>query len=220
PCSNRLSYPPARSTLPAWLATHRARSLRHHSERMSDRNAEQPPPPRPDKSQYFLLIALAARTRADCLGRRVGAVITREGRVLSTGYNGTPFGMPNCSEGGCHRCSRRDDERLRGGAYDVCICVHAEQNALLTAARFGQQTLGASLTSTTQPCFGCLKEMLQAGIAEVRYLHPWDPLEAYRDPALAKQYAELRSRFTHFEPVGDPATDDPNLFAGFIAGGR
>jgi dCMP deaminase len=166
---------------------------------------------------YFLLIALAARTRADCLGRRVGAVIVREDRVLSTGYNGTPFGMPNCSEGGCHRCLHRDDEPyLRGGAYDVCLCVHAEQNALLTAARFGQQTFGASLTSTTQPCFGCLKEMLQAGISEVRYLHPWDPVEAYKDEALAKQYAELRSRFKVFETVGDPDMDDPGLFAGFL----
>ncbi len=174
------------------------------------------PLPRPDKSLYFLLIALAARTRADCLGRRVGAVITREGRVLSTGYNGTPFGMPNCSEGGCHRCSRRDDDRLRGGAYDVCICVHAEQNALLTAARFGQQTLGASLTSTTQPCFGCLKEMLQAGIDEVHYLHPWDPAEAYGDAALVSQYTALRARFATFVQVGDPAMDTPDLFATFL----
>jgi dCMP deaminase len=175
---------------------------------------------RPDKRMYFLLIALTVRTRADCLGRRVGAVIVREDRVLSTGYNGTPFGMVNCSEGGCYRCARRDQEPyLRGGAYDVCLCVHAEQNALLTAARFGQQTFGASLTSTTQPCFGCLKEMLQAGISEVRYLHPWDPLEAYHDPALAKQYAELRSRFGVFEPVGDPAMDDATLFSAFIDAG-
>jgi len=172
---------------------------------------------RPDKNLYFLLIALAARTRADCLGRRVGAVITREGRVLSTGYNGTPFGMPNCSEGGCLRCSRRDDERLRGGAYDVCICVHAEQNALLTAARFGQQTLGASLTSTTQPCFGCLKEMMQAGISEVHYLHAWDPAEAYGDTALVAQYASLRARFAAFAQVGDPAMDTPDLFGSFLA---
>src|SRR5205807_9738963 len=94
------------------------------------------PTARPDKQHYFLLIALAARTRADCLGRRVGAVIAREDRVLSTGYNGTPFGMPNCSEGGCHRCAQRGQGAyLRGGAYDVCLCVHAEQHALLTAAR-------------------------------------------------------------------------------------
>ena len=177
-------------------------------------------PRRPDKQQYFLLIALAARTRADCLGRRVGAVITREGRVLSTGYNGTPFGMPNCSEGGCLRCSRRDDERLRGGAYDVCICVHAEQNAILTAARFGQQVLGAALTSTMQPCFGCLKEMLQAGISEVRYLHAWDPSEAYGDPGLVAQYAALRARFDTFAQVGDPAMDTAELLGDFLGESR
>lgn len=174
---------------------------------------------RPDKQLYFLLIALAARTRADCLGRRVGAVITREGRVLSTGYNGTPFGMPNCSEGGCHRCSRRREGNApRGGAYDVCICVHAEQNAILTAARFGQETLGGAMTTTVQPCFGCLKEMLQAGIEEVHYLHPWDPVEAYQDPALAQQYAALRAKFAVFSQVGDPKADDADLFAPFTGG--
>lgn len=176
--------------------------------------------PRPDKQLYFLLIALAARTRADCLGRRVGAVIVRDDRVISTGYNGTPFGMLNCSEGGCYRCRNRDSEPyLRGGAYDVCLCVHAEQNALLTAARFGQQTLGASLTSTTQPCFGCLKELLQAGIQEVRFLHPWDPLEAYHDERLAEQYAALRVRFNVFTQVGDPELDTPELFGTLLRTG-
>ena len=178
------------------------------------------PPParprRPDKQTYFLILAIAARSRADCLGRRVGAVIAREDRVLSTGYNGTPFGMPNCTEGGCRRCAQRDlDTSLRGGAYDVCICVHAEQNALLTAARFGQQTLGASITSTVQPCFGCLKELLQAGIEEVRFLHPWDPVEAYHDPGLAQQYAALRARFRVFSQVGTPDVDSGDLFAAF-----
>ena len=171
---------------------------------------------RPEKDLYFLLIALAARPRADCVGRRVGAVVTRDGRVLSTGYNGTPFGMPNCSDGGCHRCSqRRDGSAPRGGAYDVCICVHAEQNAILTAARFGQQTLGSAMTTTVQPCFGCLKEMLQAGIEEVRYLHPWDPVEAYQDPALAQQYAALQAQFPVFAQVGDPGADAGDLFAPF-----
>jgi dCMP deaminase len=174
--------------------------------------------PRPDKATYFLLLALAARTRADCIGRHVGAVISRDGRVLSTGYNGTPFGVPNCSEGGCHRCAqRRTDASPRSGAYDVCICVHAEQNAILTAARFGQQTLGGVMTSTVQPCFGCLKEMLQAGIEEVSYLHPWDPMEAYGDPALANQYASLRSRFSVFRQVGDPADDANGTFSTYLS---
>jgi len=175
-------------------------------------------PRRPSKDIYFLLIAAAVRTRADCVGRRVGAVVTREGRVLSTGYNGTPFGMPNCSEGGCLRCARRGEQGApKGGAYDVCICVHAEQNALLTAARFGQQTLGALITTTVQPCFGCLKEMLQAGIRDVHYLHAWDPLEAYGEPALAAQYAGLRSRFDTFVQVGDPDRDNPEAFGAMLA---
>ncbi|MFN2568363.1 MAG: cytidine/deoxycytidylate deaminase family protein [Candidatus Dormibacteria bacterium] len=174
-------------------------------------------PGRPSKDLYFLLIAAAVRTRADCVGRRVGAVITREGRVVSTGYNGTPFGMPNCSEGGCLRCAGRGAAGApRGGAYDVCICVHAEQNALLTAARFGQQTLGALMTTTVQPCFGCLKEMLQGGIRDVHYLHPWDPLEAYGEPRLADQYAALRSRFDTFVQVGDPVRDNPDAFAAIL----
>ena len=172
---------------------------------------------RPDKGTYFLLIAMAARTRADCVGRRVGAVISRDGRVVSTGYNGTPFGIPNCSEGGCLRCSRRGDGiASRGGGYDVCVCVHAEQNAILTAARFGQQTLGASITSTVQPCFGCLKELLQAGITDVQYLHVWDPLEAYGEPGLAAQYALLRARFASFSQIGDPSLDREDLFAAVI----
>ncbi|MGI8847519.1 MAG: deoxycytidylate deaminase [Candidatus Dormibacteria bacterium] len=184
---------------------------------LDDPDLASPPLQRPDKELYFLLIALAARTRADCVGRRVGAVITREGRVLSTGYNGTPFGMPNCSDGGCHRCSQRgSDNAPRGGAYDICICVHAEQNAILTAARFGQQTLGAAMTTTVQPCFGCLKEMLQAGIQEVHYLHPWDPVEAYPDPALERQYGALVGQFRVFASVGDPAADRGDLFAPFM----
>lgn len=175
---------------------------------------------RPDKRLYFLLIALAARTRADCLGRRVGAVIVREGRVISTGYNGTPFGMPNCSEGGCHRCQGRGTSTPRSGAYDVCLCVHAEQNALLTAARFGGQLLGSSITTTVQPCFGCLKELLQAGVTSVTFLHPWDPFEAYHDEALVAQYASLRSRFESFDQVAHPDLDDPDLFASFLERAR
>jgi dCMP deaminase len=182
-----------------------------------------PPPPvhaveRPNKEIYFLLIALAARTRADCIGRHHGAVVAREGRVVSTGYNGTPFGMPNCSEGGCFRCKQRlDNNTPRSGAYDVCICVHAEQNAILTAARFGQQTLGGSMTCTTQPCFGCLKELLQVGITEVRYLHPWDPVEAYGDAALGEQYDALSSKFDVFKQISDAALDTDELFGGFLA---
>ncbi|MGH7608803.1 MAG: deoxycytidylate deaminase [Candidatus Dormibacteria bacterium] len=161
--------------------------------------------PRPSKQEYFLLLALAARTRADCLGRRVGAVVIRDDRVLSTGYNGTPIGMPNCSEGGCYRCANRDaDPYPPGRGYDLCVCVHAEQNALLAAARFGQSTLGASLYTTMRPCFGCLKESLQAGLVAIHYLEEWEPLALEDETALAAQYASLRSRFQTFSQARIP----------------
>jgi dCMP deaminase len=154
---------------------------------------------RPSKLEYFFLLALAARTRADCLGRRVGAVVVRDDRVISTGYNGTPIGMPNCSEGGCHRCANRESDAYPAGrGYDLCICVHAEQNAILAAARFGQSTLGATLYTTMRPCFGCLKESLQAGLSNIHYLEDWQLAPGEDDAALATQYAALRSRFQEF----------------------
>lgn len=135
-------------------------------------------------------IAVAVRRRADCLGSRVGAVLVYQDRIISTGYNGTPAGMRNCSEGGCERCA--DRERWESGrGYDVCICVHAEQNALLTAARFGIPVEGADLYTTTRPCFGCMKELLQAGIGQVLYLRDW----RHPDDDLAAQYRVLESRF-------------------------
>jgi dCMP deaminase len=141
---------------------------------------------------YFMGIALAVRRRADCLGNRVGAIVVRDRRIISTGYNGTPSNMPNCTEGGCHRCSNRD-RYPPGTGYDLCICVHAEQNALLAAARFGIAVEGATIYSTMRPCFGCAKEMLQARIVEVYFLHDWthpDP-----DPEKQTQYALVQGRF-------------------------
>ena len=135
-------------------------------------------------------IAMAVRKRADCLGNRVGAVIVKENRIVATGYNGTPAGMPNCTEGGCHRCGNRA-KYPTGTGYDMCICVHAEQNALLSAARFGISVQGGALYSTMQPCFGCFKEMLQAGIQSVCYLHSWIPSDTSRE-----QYETIQGFFS------------------------
>ena len=107
---------------------------------------------RPDWDEYFMLIAVATRERAECLGRHVGAVLVREGRIVATGYNGTPRGFPRCnaSEQGCHRCAHRE-QYPSGSAYDVCICVHAEQNAILQAARLGYSLEGAHCYTTLRP---------------------------------------------------------------------
>lgn len=147
-------------------------------------------PSRPDPDIYFMGIAIAVRKRANCLGNRVGAVIAREGRVISTGYNGTPENMPNCLEGGCHRCANRD-KYPSGTGYDLCICVHGEQNALLTAARFGIPIDGSTVYSTMRPCFGCTKEMLQARVSAVYYLHDW----THPDPQHNAEFEKIQARF-------------------------
>ncbi len=149
-----------------------------------------------------MTIALAVRRRACCTGNRVGALLVRDGRVIATGYNGTPSGMPNCDDGGCQRCSH-PELYPSGTAYDLCICVHAEQNALLMAAKFGIATAGATLYTTMRPCFGCAKESLQVGVVKVVYLHEWLP----KDPAAREQYDRLIAHFpqgVHHLPLPDP----------------
>lgn len=149
---------------------------------------------RPNHEQYFMGIAMSVRERADCKGQKVGAAIVFEDRIISTGYNGTPEKMPNCSDGGCVRCENRGKVYASGTAYDLCICVHAEQNAILSAARFGISVQNATMYTTTQPCFGCLKEMLQAKISQVYYIHPW---AAPRTPEQEQQYKKLMEGFDH-----------------------
>ncbi len=129
---------------------------------------------RPTPQQYFMLLAVATRERAACLRRHVGAVLVSEQRIIATGYNGTPTGFVNCDEGGCHRCAAPADY-AEGRGYDVCICVHAEENALLQAAKLGYSVMGAQCYTTLRPCFACLRHLYQAGVGEVRYLNPWTP---------------------------------------------
>ncbi len=151
----------------------------------------------PNTDEYYMGIALAVREKANCTGNRVGAVIVRGNRVISTGYNGVPEGMPNCLDGGCLRCTNPGHRFPSGTGYDLCICVHAEQNALLSAARFGIAVENATLYTTMQPCFGCAKEILQAKITEVVYLHPWQPTDVEPEMAEAKrvEYDKIMSRF-------------------------
>jgi len=142
-----------------------------------------------NRDEYYMGIAFAVREKANCTGRKVGAVLVKENRIISTGYNGTPEGMTNCLDGGCERC--RDKETYDSSVgYDVCICVHAEQNALITAARFGNSIEGSVIYSTLRPCFDCSKAMLQAKVYAVYYLHDWShPIES-----LQKQYKMVQER--------------------------
>lgn len=171
-----------------------------------------------DSDRYYMGIAFAVREKANCTGNRVGAVLVKNNRVISTGYNGVPEGMPNCLDGGCLRCSNPDGRFPSGTGYDLCICVHAEQNALLSAARFGIAVEGATLYTTMQPCFGCAKELAQVKIVEVVYLHPWAPhgtdeeIAHLRLAEYEKITARINVRHVHLEdPRGDWAVTTRRL---------
>jgi len=113
-------------------------------------------------------LAEVVRERANCLRRQVGAVIVKDYRIITTGYNGTPHGIKNCLEGGCRRCLRRDRGELKSGEKEEsCICIHAEQNAIIQAAYLGISTKGGVLYSTTNPCSSCAKMLVNAGITRV-----------------------------------------------------
>src|SRR5258708_4893090 len=158
-----------------------------------------------ERDAYYMNIAIAVRKKANCLGRRVGAIIVRENRIISTGYNGTPEGVANCLDGGCVRCKDKATYDPSIG-YDVCVCVHAEQNALIAAARFGNSIEGSIVYSTLRPCFDCTKSMLQAKVDRIYYLHDWQhPLES-----LQEQYKLIQSALpngVHQIKVDDPESD-------------
>ena len=150
-----------------------------------------------------MLLAVATRERANCLGRHVGAILVADQRIIATGYNGTPTGFTNCDEGGCHRCAHPEDYEA-GRGYDVCICVHAEQNAVLQAAKLGYTANGATCYSTLRPCFGCLKELYQAGVTGVRYLNEWTPKVPVEAAAYAALLDEMRAHGVAVDPLELP----------------
>lgn len=125
---------------------------------------------RPTNDEYFMDMAYLVSKRSTCLRRRVGAVIVADKRVLTTGYNGAPRGLPHCEDTGCLR------EQMKvpsGQRHELCRGVHAEQNAIIQAAVFGVSVKGASIYITNSPCSVCAKMIVNAGIAEVIYEHEY-----------------------------------------------
>lgn len=123
---------------------------------------------RPSWDEYFMLLVHVIEKRADCLRRKVGAVIVKDFRIIATGYNGTPHGIKNCSEGGCDRCTKRNKGKINWYEYEEsCICIHAEQNAIIQAAYLGTSTKGGTLYSTSNPCSSCSKMLINAGITRI-----------------------------------------------------
>ncbi|MDI3502871.1 MAG: dCMP deaminase [Archaeoglobi archaeon] len=121
---------------------------------------------RPSLDEYFMRIAEVVASRSTCLRNKVGAVIVKDKRILTTGYNGAPRGMPHCLEIGC----LRDENNIPSGErHEICRAVHAEQNAIIQAALHGVSTEGATLYCTHQPCILCAKMIINAGIRRVVY---------------------------------------------------
>jgi dCMP deaminase len=119
---------------------------------------------RPDWDEYFMKIAQVASMRSNCIKRKVGAVIIRDKRIVSTGYNGTPRGTRNCNEGGCPRCNSLASS---GTQLDECLCSHAEENAITQAAYHGTSVKDGIIYSTFAPCLMCSKMIINSGIVEV-----------------------------------------------------
>ena len=121
---------------------------------------------RPGWDTYFMDIAQVVARRSNCSRRQVAAVIVKDQRIISTGYNGTPRGVKNCFEGGCPRCAGTAPS---GTGLGECICSHAEENAITQAAYHGIAVNGASIYTTLSPCLICAKMIINAGIREVVY---------------------------------------------------
>ncbi len=129
---------------------------------------------RPDWNTYFLQIAHLVSSRSTCIRRAVGAVITKDNRILATGYNGSPENIPHCEEAGCLR------QQLgipSGERHEICRGLHAEQNAIVQAAVYGASVKDATVYVTCQPCVVCAKMIINAKIRKVIFEGDYpDPL--------------------------------------------
>ncbi|SMQ51532.1 unnamed protein product [Zymoseptoria tritici ST99CH_3D7] len=178
---------------------------------------------RPTWDHYFMTLASLAARRSNCMRRQVGCVLVRNSRILATGYNGTPRGVRNCSEGGCPRCNNaagpapepavaKEETSFPlstpfqpptgggGAALDTCLCIHAEENALLEAGRerigdrSGPPGSGAVLYCNTCPCLTCTIKIVQVGIAEVVFSQSY-----YMDAEAAKVFEEAGVKLRQFD---------------------
>lgn len=120
---------------------------------------------RPDWDEYFLKITEEVSKRATCDRGKAGCLIVKDKRILATGYVGAPSGLPHCNEEG-HML--RDVINPDGSVSKHCIrTIHAEQNAICQAARFGISLEGGTLYCKMEPCFTCAKMIVNIGIKRV-----------------------------------------------------
>lgn len=121
---------------------------------------------RPTWDEYFMNIVDLVKERSTCLRRKVGALIVKDKRILTTGYNGAPAGCAHCLDIGC---LRQELNIPSGERHELCRASHAEQNAIVQAANYGVSIKGGTIYVTTQPCVICSKLIINAGISRVVY---------------------------------------------------
>ena len=144
---------------------------------------------RPDWDTYFMRITKLVATRSSCLRRSVGAVLVKDKRILATGYNGAPAGMAHCEEAGC----LRDQLHIPSGErHELCRGLHAEQNAIIQAARQGTEIKDSTLYCTTAPCSLCAKMLINAGVTRIVYEG------SYPDERAMAFFAEAGIKTEHF----------------------
>jgi len=119
---------------------------------------------RPSWDQYFMQISKLVANRSTCMRREVGAVLVKDRNILATGYNGVPSGITHCDVTGC----LRDQLKVPSGErHELCRGLHAEQNAIIQAARHGVNIDNSTLYCTDSPCIICAKMLINAGIHQV-----------------------------------------------------
>lgn len=128
---------------------------------------------RPSWDTYFITIAHLTSQRSNCIRRKVGCIIVKDNRILSLGYNGTPRGTKNCFEGGCKRCNETDSSFVSGSNLDLCMCLHAEENAILFVQR--SDINDSTMYVTLLPCIGCAKKIIQCGIKRIVFSELYSP---------------------------------------------
>ncbi|ORZ24354.1 deoxycytidylate deaminase [Absidia repens] len=166
---------------------------------------------RPSWDTYFMHLADLASRRSNCMKRRIGCILVKDSRVIATGYNGTPRGLLNCNEGGCQRCNNATP---CGIELSHCLCMHAEENALLEAGRGRIDfSTGIVLYCNTCPCLKCAIKIVQQGIKEVVYSKSYGV-----DDMTAGIFAEAKVKLRQHRPpsmklememeMGDAGIDD------------
>ncbi|MDD3294294.1 MAG: cytidine/deoxycytidylate deaminase family protein [Geobacteraceae bacterium] len=155
---------------------------------------------RPSWDEYFMEITRIVARRSTCLRRSVGAVLVKDRNILATGYNGAPSGVAHCLETGCLR------ERMgvqSGERHELCRGLHAEQNAIIQAAKHGTSINGATLYCTTMPCIICSKVLINAGILRIVFS------EGYPDSLAGEMIEEAGIETVRFDGPCNVKGDGP-----------